>query len=406
MKIVPFPVGGDAGADPELIAELEAALGGAAGPGARAWRELSGDIRSLAPPIDAGFQSTLQRRLGAPAQTGRKTTGSTEPGAPGRRVRRRWNERLRAPRALALTGAGALAALVIAVIVIGPFAGEGGPRAVPVARAPHTSSQAARPDTARLQATPAQGSSGESSAGAAARVPSVAAPALGTSSPRVQQLAAALTLGVAPSQVQQLADAVGRVATREGGYLASSQVQVEGEAAGGATLQLSLPSSRLARTLEALGRLAAVRAESQSQQDITDTYDAAKRALENTVAERAALLRALAAATTQAQIESLHQRLDLAGGAIARARSAFAAISSQAANAEVEVTILGERHLAGQGLTFESGLHDAGRVLTVAVVVLLVGLAGLIPLLAVAVAVGLAARALRRSARERVLGAG
>ena len=165
--------------------------------------------------------------------------------------------------------------------------------------------------------------------------------------------------------------------------MANSQVQVEKQGSSNATLNLSVPSARLARTLAALGRLGAVRAETQSQQDITDSYGAAKRALADAVAERAALLRALGAAATQAEIESLHRRLALSGRAIARARTAFGSISRQAANANVEVTVLGDGHPSSGGLTLHSGLHDAGRVLEVALIVLLIGLAALVPLLLV-----------------------
>jgi hypothetical protein len=219
----------------------------------------------------------------------------------------------------------------------------------------------------------------------------------------VQQLGASLTLGTPAGEVQKVADGVSRVVIAEGGYVANSQVQVEKQGSSNATLNLSVPSARLTRTLASLGRLGAVRAETQSQQDITDSYGAAKRALADAVAERAALLRALAAATTQGEIESLHRRLALSGAAIARARSAFGAISRQAGNANVEVTVLGDPNTSGTSLTLHSGLHDAGRVLEVALVVLLIALAALVPLLLVGLAIAMAARAMRRGARERAL---
>jgi hypothetical protein len=213
-----------------------------------------------------------------------------------------------------------------------------------------------------------------------------------------------MTLAGTPSEVQKLADGVGRIATGEGGYVTNSQVQVEAKGTSSATLQLSVPSGRLARTLAALGRLGSVRAETQSLQDITGAYDSDRRALGDALAERAALLRALAAAATQGEIESLHQRLALAGSAIKRASAAFAAISASAGNSAVEVTVLGEAQAGGHGLTLGRGLHDAGRVLTVALVLALIGLAALIPLLAAGIALALVLRALRRGARERALG--
>ena len=63
----------------------------------------------------------------------------------------------------------------------------------------------------------------------------------------------------------------------------------------------------------------------------------AKRALSDAVAERGALLRALAHAGTQGEIESLHRRLSLATATITRANVAFAQVSRRAANASLEV---------------------------------------------------------------------
>ena len=58
-----------------------------------------------------------------------------------------------------------------------------------------------------------------------------------------------------------------------------------------------------------------VRAQSQSLQDITDTYNAARQRLTDAIAERQALIRALAGATTEGQIASLRERLSQARGA-------------------------------------------------------------------------------------------
>jgi Domain of unknown function (DUF4349) len=406
MKIVPFPTGGDAGADPAVIAELEAALAGADGPGADAWRELRLDVRTLAPPIDPGFESALFERLTDSAQKEQQAAPGLRISAAPHSLRRWWAGHALGARLLATGGAGALTALLIALLIAGPFSAGSAP--VKELFFPKSAGRTSAPTRAENAPATPQGDNAESSAAASAPTPTVSGPeaGAGASSGRVEQLAASLTLGTAAAEVQKLADGISRVVTAEGGYVASSQVQVEKAGTSNATLNLSVPSDRLARVLSALGRLGSVRAESQSQQDITDSYGAAKRALGDAVAERTALLRALAGATTQAEIESLHRRLALAGGEIERARAAFARISRTASNANVEVTVLGEAHSANSGLTLHNGLHDAGRVLTVALVVLLIGLAALIPLLAVALALGLAARALRRGARERALRGG
>src|SRR5262249_33258126 len=144
---------------------------------------------------------------------------------------------------------------------------------------------------------------------------------------RVQQRAASLTLAPKPEAVQSVADGVAQLAVREGGFVQSSQVNRQSGSPGSAELRLSVPSARLSGTLAAVGRLARVRAESKSLQDITDEYGASRRKLADAVAERQALLRALARAGTQAQVESLRKRIALAAASITRARTAFGAIS-------------------------------------------------------------------------------
>ena len=190
----------------------------------------------------------------------------------------------------------------------------------------------------------------------------------------------------------------------DGGFVQSSHVN-EGEKTGEATLTLSLPSAKLSAALAALGRLAPVHAESQSLQDITNTYDAARQRLTDATAERRALLRALAKATTEGQIDSLRERLSQNRGAIARARSALQTVSRQASTAEVEVTVLGDKSAGSEGLTLHRGLHDAGRVLAVTLVVLLIAAAILVPLALLIVALATARRAWRRYRRERILDA-
>jgi hypothetical protein len=219
---------------------------------------------------------------------------------------------------------------------------------------------------------------------------------------RVQQLAASISLATSAGDIQSIADGVMRLAASEGGYVQSSHVQVQG-GTGEANLTLKLPSAKLGTALGALARLAPVRAESQSLQDITDTYDAARQRVADAAAERNALLRALSRASTPGQIDSLRERLAQARAALAQARSAFQAVSRLASTAEVEVTVLGEAQASGAGLTVNRGLHDAGRVLIVTLAVLLIAAAILVPLSLLTLAVAGAWRIVRRRRRERAL---
>jgi hypothetical protein len=220
---------------------------------------------------------------------------------------------------------------------------------------------------------------------------------------RKQQLAASLTLGTTPASLQQISDQVAQQAVRDGGYVQSSNVAVQQQGTSEATLTLRLPSARLTTALAAISRLAPVRAESQSLQDITDEYTAARQRLSDAEAERTALLHALAAATSEGQIDSLRERLSSARAAIARAQSSVNAVSQRASTAVVEVTILGDAPAQHEGLTLHRGLHDAGHVLSVALSVILIAAAILVPLALVLAALIGARGAWLRYRRERVL---
>jgi hypothetical protein len=220
---------------------------------------------------------------------------------------------------------------------------------------------------------------------------------------RVQQLAASVTLGATAASLQSISDQVAQLAVRDGGYVRSSAVQVQQRGASEATLALRLPSARLGAALAAIGRLAPIRAENQSLQDITDAYGAAQRRLSDAEAERRAQLRALTAATTEGQIHALRERLSASRAAVARAHSAVNAVSQRASTAEVEVSILGDARAASEGLTLHRGLHDAGRVLVVALIVLLIAASVLVPLALVLAALVGARSTWRRYSRERVL---
>jgi hypothetical protein len=250
-------------------------------------------------------------------------------------------------------------------------------------------------------------------AGAAAPSPSGSGEAGSGGAPgRVQQLAASITLSAAPESVQAVSDQVAQIAVHDGGYVQTSNVRVQQQrtsasAPGGeATLALRLPSARLGAALAAIGRLSPVRAQGQSLEDITNSYDAAHQQLNDALVERQALLHALAAATTEGQIDSLRERLAENRGAITRAQASVNSVSRRASTAEVEVSVLGDQHNSGtSGLSLHSGLHDAERVLVAVVSALLIALAALVPLGLVLAALLGARRAWRRVQRERALDA-
>lgn len=413
MRVIPFPGSGDAGPGESWLAELEAALDGT-GTGLRAesWRELRDDVRALAPPISPEFERELGERI-AEWSTRSASKHSTPQSSTPKQPRHLWGG-ARRPGRPALAGVSVACAVIAAVLITAPWR----PAGHTVESSPRSPSLAARADNAgrasgAVASAPTAGASGEkassrgaeASASGAAGSAAASAPATSgvASSPgRVQQLGASITLTATPEEVQTVADRASRLTTSEGGFVQSSHVN-EGEKTGEATLTLSLPSAKLSAALASLGQLAPVRSESQSLQDITNTYDEARQRLHDATAERQALLRALARASTEGEIDSLRARLAQNDGAIAQARAALGTVAKQASTAEVEVTVVGDENASSEGLTLHRGLHDAGRVLTVTLVILLIAAAVLVPLALVAIALATAWRAWRRHRREGVL---
>lgn len=397
MRIITFPSGREPRPPESWAAELEAALEGErTGSTAESWRELREDVRALAPPMAPEVEHELRCRIAE-------------------RTRRRRAERPTFRRHRRLAAAGALTvalAIAAAVIVAGPrqaaVSTQFPPSAKPViADAGRASS---RPDLKGAANSPAVSSSAAGNAGTAEQMGPASTGDAATGAPaaapgRVQQLAASISLAPTPGDVQATADRVARLTVSDGGFVESSHVQLQQGRAGEANMTLRLPSARLTAALASLGELAPVSSESQSLQDITGSYDAARGRLADATAERQALLRALSQAVTQGQIDSIHERLTQARSAIAQARSSLQAVSQRASTAEVEVTVVGSGHASSEGLTLTRGLHDAEGVLTVTLDVLLVLVATLVPLALVLAGLATGLRAWRRYHRERALDA-
>ena len=423
MRHLPFPAPGERTPEEAWQVELDAMLAGdRAGAEAASWRELCADVRTLAPAMTPEFEIQLSERIAKRAAPAR-SAGSPPRGGPDRP---HWIGRLHRPGQFGAT-AGALltvtllaAALVVGIVAL-PHLGGGSSSSTSSsassARANSASSATAasprpHPDSAPALSATVHGAAASPSVaaqGAEEKQEAVAPAATASGSPaapgRKQQLAASISLSPTPGEVQATADRVAQLVASDGGYVQSSHVQVQKSGASEASLSLKLPSAKLSAALASLGQLAPVGAESQSLQDITSTYDSARRRLADATAERQALLHALSLAVTQGQIDSLRERLAQSRTAIAEAASAVQAVSRRSSTAEVEVTVLGDPSAGSEGLTLHRGLHDAGRVLTVTLVVLLVAAAILVPLGLLLLAGLYARHAWRRRLRERTLDA-
>jgi hypothetical protein len=429
MKVIRFPRAAEAEMSGRAAGEeIDAALNGEiAGAEATAVRELREDVRALAPALYPEFERELQARVAEWASVAKA----------GRRVRLRARVaglrgrlRGRPGRLVALGGVGtAIAAFVVVLVVVGGRGGTISEDVFPAQNSVHA--------TARSVETPANGPS--ISGAKAGQIPNVvettaeerstkgpnsspsSAATAGSSPPpierfstevdpssgsrgRLQQRAATVSLAPrGPQGVQEAADAVMRLAASDGGYVESSHVGVRQGGPSEAQLQLSIPSAKLSSAIAALGRIAPVQAVNQESHDITSSYDADRRRLSDDEAVRRALLRALAAASSEGRIDSLRERLSSNRESLSRDRTQLHSVTHTASTSQLEVTIAGSGSAAATQGTLERGLHDAGHVLAVAAAVALVALAVIVPLGIVALGFEALRRAWLRRRREAVL---
>ncbi len=241
-------------------------------------------------------------------------------------------------------------------------------------------------------------------------VPTPIVPALGSPSGGARVVARDATLGLlAPrGQVQAVTDRAIAATDRLGGIVESSQVALDDQGSSQASLELQVPSAALDRTLAALSALAHVSARTQNALDITDPTGAARDRLAQTRAERQALLRQLARATTANELASLRARLALVGGRIASDEAQLQALLTRGQFSHVSVTIAESQQSAGGGAGRSgwgpgAALDDALGVLEAVFAVLVVALAGLVPVVIVAGLGWAAVRPVRRRRREAAI---
>lgn len=388
--------------DPAVAAELEALDAALAGDPADAELTLVvAEARASAPRMSPAFAA----RLEAAVDEGFATSSSSP--SPARPARPAW---LRRPPLMPALGGLAAVLLALAVTV---SAIDGGSRgddgAIPISSSPGSAES-----TAGAGVVADRDASAKDATASVAAPQGVVAPAAGQTAAdlaqRRVQRAADLTISTPIAELQDTSDAVVRTADRLGGYVQRSDVSAGGRR-GQATFDLRIPADRLDEALATLSRLGHVRARTQQSEDITARFTSARSRLHDARAERQALLRALATATTSQEIESLQARLDIQRSRIAAAKGDLFAARRAADLARVGVTVLGvsggDESGGGAGggepWTPARALDDAVDVLSVAAGVLIVGLAGAIPAALLALLAALAWRVHRRRSRELAL---
>jgi hypothetical protein len=370
--------------DPAAVAELEALEAALAGhPAAEVeLAALVREVRAEAPAMAPDFRARLDRRV----ERGFERALPRRPFA--------W---LR-PMIPALAVAGCVLAALVAVVL---SAGGGSNDSASTSSGGGTAGPLAAQEQSSDSAKSSSGASG--SAGS----PALAAPAPGPAAPaRQRRVERSTRLELTTTDVQAASDGVVRATQATGGFVQSSQVSTGGRSTG--SFVLRVPTSRLADALARLSRLGHVRLLQQAADDITNVYNGASTRLAEARAERRGLLRALAKATTAAEIASLRARIADNRRALQRDQRELDAVRNRANYATIglELTGVARKHAtvpSGGPWTPGDAAHDAVRVLEVSAGVALIALAVLVPLTLVGAAGGFAAGAVRRRRREAAL---
>jgi hypothetical protein len=404
----------------ELDALDRALAGEPVQPHLRELEELVHDIRATAPEMSPGFAARLEHEVSEGFPTPREQPSRVH------RPGRRW---------LLLPAAGSLAAVVVALVVVlgggrdeptvaGPSSLGSAPseQASPASGAPTEPGAAAEPDASTQpdastagrgaaqssQAVAPSGPAADLAAPAPTTSPAARSKAIAPQASRKVQRSASIALQTTDARFDATTDAVNTTVARFGGIVASSQIGASDESGGEASFDLRIPTDRLDRALAALAKLGHVTERSQSLGDITSSFASAQERLTDARAERRGLLRALARATTQAQIDSLKAQLRSAGSRIAGLKGQLASLRRRADLATVSLTVRGggdSGGATGGGGHWTPGdaAGDAVRVLEVLAGVTLIGLAVLLPAGLIGLAVALGLRLGRRRRREAAL---
>jgi hypothetical protein len=407
--------------DPEVAASLEAIDATLAGepvdPAHAELAELALLLAAGRPAPSATLAQTLDARV-------QRRFAPPEPPARKRRLGRWW---------LWTPAAGLAAALGVAIVVV--FAGGGGSTTPSVNSATSSGGSLAVPSPAVGTSRRTAAAAGAAASHSAESASSVKSPAntaasaaagqalsqqLGQTSPVLQPppngrkiiQGGQLSLITAPAHIDDVAQEIFVVMGEVHGIVNSSNVTASGGPGGYAQFQLSIPSASLPQTMASLSslRYARVSSRTDTTQDVNDQYNADVRRLADARALRASLLKQLENAVTQAQIDSLTTQIHDAESAISSDQATLNSLNRQIAYSQVSVTINGgvvtpvaTQSKGSGGFTFGKAAHDAGRVLTVAAGVALIGLAALVPILLIGALGWWAASAVRRRRREQAL---
>jgi hypothetical protein len=347
-------------------------------------------VRGDAPRIDPAFATQLEARV---------------------RARFRRPSRRRAPRIAWPAAAGSLVALALGALVLVSSGVLNGTKTQPDELVPTTTvaPRSASTGGAFKPATRSAGSALQASTGPLAALAAPGAAGGGASlnpGSRLVSRASSLTLVATAGRIQTVANAVVASTEHAGGIVESSSVTVLGLASH-ASFKLRVPSSKLGGLISSLSSLAGVLSLNQATTDITNSYNRAQAKLAAERAERSALIKALAAATTLTQQQRIEAEITALDGKIALATDRVQALAAKGHNATVSVDVRTAAAGASSGRSGPLGraLDDSLAVLDVALVIALVAFAIFLPIALCGLAVWWSAATLRQRARERAFAA-
>jgi hypothetical protein len=293
----------------------------------------------------------------------------------------------------------------------GGLATGSAPAAAPPAAVKHASPPAVKHAPAsREAATPSVAPLTPAPIVAATTTPASQAPSPATNGRRIVQ-SAQLQLTAPETRIDTVAQELFNVVGQMNGIVKSSSVTAG--SGGYATFSLSIPSQNLQQTMTLLSELrySAVASRTDATQDVNNEYLNDTRALADARALRTALLKQLAKAYTQTEIDSLNAQIHDAEASIKsdeatlnglNGRISYSALSVQI-NAGPIITPVPHHATPTKGFTIGRAAHDAVKVLTVIAGVALIALAVLIPLGLVAALAAWVAHQVRRRRREHAL---
>lgn len=375
--------------------------------------DFASSLRALSPRPGARFAAELDARAAAgfPRSAGGIASGIA-----------RFADRLRAvpPRRLvAPAGALALVAIVLATAVVSvrdsssPTPAAPGVSTGEAPSGPAAGIAASPPPAAAREGGPEAGTEGAASqAGATEVSPAVPGPVpvpgVGGARRRDVERSATLVLATSPPRVRRDSQRVFAAVHDAEGIVLRSTIADGAAGEAGADFELLIPSAHLDEALTALSAIDTIRSRRESSLDITAPTAQTAALLRDSRSRIASLLEELASAGTGGERAAIESKLRAERDRSTTLKKRRTSLRRRAGFSRVSLRIETGRDAAAQGgggggWGVQDGVAAAGRVLSVAAGVAIVGLALLAPLAALGFAALLGRRAWLRTARARAL---